>query len=208
MSLITREYIKDAAETTLTYMIEINNFKKKLKEARSRIMAETEIFTLSWTSFKVGVYLQGADQDSKDHLSVYLYNESDWMVKAEYKIRVKNQYFWSSCVKVFEARSRPRNAWGQPKSIPHSRCKPDDLLTPTGSLILEIKVNLVDELMAGGNLERRREFQDIKESLDDIRMLLRSALSISTQPTPTSEAPEVKKQQNLKQLYEVNVQCK
>ena len=203
MSLITREYIKDAAETALTYMIEINNFQKKLKEARSRVMAETEIFTLSWTSFKVGVYLLGSDQDSKDHLSVYLYNESDWMVKAEYKIRVKSQYFWSSCVKVFEARSQPRNAWGQPKSIPHSRCNPDDLLTPSGSLILEIKVNLVDELMAGGNLERRREFKEIKESLDDIRMLLRSALSFSTQPTPTSEAPEVKKQQKLKQLCEV-----
>jgi len=200
MSLISREYIADAGEDSLTYMIEISNLQKKLRESKIGEKVETEVFTLSWTSFKVGIYLHGADRDSKDHVSLYLYNESDWLVKAEYKIRVKTQYFWSSSVKVFEARSHARNAWGRPRSIPHSRCNPDDLLTPSGSLLIEMKVNLVDELVAGGHLERRREHKEIKESLENIRKLLQSSLSISPQPTLRSDPPEVRRQENLKQL--------
>ena len=176
------------------------------------------MFSISWSTFKVGVYLRGADEDSREHLSVYLYNESDWLVKAEYEIRVRNQSFWSSSVKVFEARRKSRNAWGQPRSIPHSRCKPDDLLTPSGSLIIEIKVNLVDELVVGGNLERRREHQEIKESLNQIKLLLRSFSDNSNTPIPSprsfsvnsnlptpalSRQTELEKQEQLKELCKV-----
>ena len=117
MSLVTRE-IRDAAKDsqTLTYIIEIKNFRQKFKEAKTGEKIETGVFSISWSSFKVGVYLRGADQDSRDHVSVYLYNESDWLVKAEYDIRVRTQSFWSSSVKVFEARRKPRNAWGQPRA--------------------------------------------------------------------------------------------
>ena len=187
MSVISREYIKEASGCSLTYMIEINNFREKLREAKRGEKVETEVFTISWSSFKVGVYLLGSDKHSQDHLSVYLYNESDWLLKAEYKIVVKTRVFWSSCVKVFEGRSQARNAWGQPKSIPHSRCKENDLLTPSGSLLLEMKVNLVDELITGGNLERRREYQEVKESLREIEMLLRSSLHAACLQTLASE---------------------
>ena len=211
MSLITRE-IRDAAKEsqTLTYIIEINNFRQKLKEAKTGEKIESGVFSISWSSFKVGVYLRGAEQESRDHLSVYLYNESDWLVKAEYDIRVRTQSFWSSSLKVFEARKKPRNAWGQPRAIPHSRCNQDDLLSPAGSLFIEIKVSLVDELVSGGNLERRREYQEIKESLNQIKLLLRSNLSTpsprsfsatsSFQTSTPTRLTEVENQERLKEL--------
>ena len=207
MSLITREIRgADKDSQTLTYIIDINNFRQKLKDAKTGEMIETGVFSISWSTFKFGVFLRGADPDSSDHLSVYLYNESDWLVKAEYKIRVRNQSFWSSSVKVFEARRKSRNAWGQPRSIPHSRCKQDDLLTASGSLIIEINVNLVDELVVGGNLERRREYQEIKESLNQIQKLLR-AFSVNSNiptPAPRSSISEVEKQEQLKKLCQVS----
>ena len=221
MSLVTRE-IRDVAKDSLTLscLIEINNLRQRLKYAKTGEKLETGVFSISWSSFKVGVYLRGADEDCRDHVSVYLYNESDWLVKAEYEIRVRNQSFWSSSVKVFEARRKSRNAWGQPRSIPHSRCKPDDLLTPSGSLIIEIKVNLVDELVVGGNLERRREHQEIKECLNQIKLLLRSFSDNSNSNTPVpyprsfsvnsnlstpapSRQTEIEKQEQLKKLAQV-----
>ena len=220
MSLVTRE-IRDAAKDsqTLTYIIEINSLQQKLKDAKTGEMIETGVFSISWSTFKVGVFLRGADQDSRDHLSVYLYNESDWLVKAEYQVRVRNQSFWSSSVKVFEPRRKSRNAWGQPRSIPHSRCKQDDLLTPSGSLIIEIKVNLLDELVVGGHLERRRELKEITESLNQIKLMLRSfsdnsnipvpsprSFSVSSsmpKPPPTTYLTEIEKQEQLKKLCQV-----
>lgn len=214
MSLVTRE-IRDAAKDsqTLTYIIEINNLRQKLKEAKTGEKIETGVFSISWSTFKVGVFLRGADEDSRDHLSVYLYNESDWLVKAEYQVRVRNQSFWSSSVKVFEARRKSRNAWGQPRSIPHSRCKHDDLLTPSGSLIIEIKVNLLDELVVGGNLERRRELKEITESLNQIKLMLRSfsdnskipvpsprSFSLNMPTPPPARQTEIEKQEQLKKL--------
>ena len=87
MSLVTRE-IRDAAKDsqTLIYIIEINNLRQKLKEAKTGEKIETGVFSISWSTFKVGLFLRGADAECHDHLSVYLYNESDWLVKAEYKI--------------------------------------------------------------------------------------------------------------------------
>lgn len=214
MSLITRE-IRDAAKDsqTLTYIIEINNLRQRLKEAKTGEKIETGQFSISWSTFKVGVFLRGANEDSRDHLSVYLYNESDWLVKAEYQVRVRNQSFWSSSVKVFEARQKSRNAWGQPRSIPHSRCKHDDLLTPSGSLIIEIKVNLLDELVMGGNLERRREIKEITESLNQIKLMLRSfsdnsnipvpsprSFSLNMPSPPSARQTEIEKQEQLKEL--------
>ena len=181
MSVISREYIENATDCSLTYMIEITNFPKKLSKAKRGEMVETEVFTISWSSFKVGVYLVGSDEHSQDHVSVYLYNQSNWLLKADYRISVKKQFLWSSCVKVFEGRDQERHAWGQPRCIPHSRCKESDLLTPSGSLLIEIEVNLVDELMTGGNMERRREYRDLKESLRDIQKLLRSFLLTSSE---------------------------
>lgn len=217
MSLLFREIRDNAKDSqSLTLVIEINNLRQKLKNAKTGEKMETGVFSISWSSFKVGLFLRGADEDSRNHLSVYLYNESDWLVKAQYDIRVRNQSFWSSTVKVFEARRKSRNAWGQPRSIPHSRCKQEDLLTPSGSLIIEIRVNLVDELVAGGNLERRREHQEIQESLNQIQLLLRSLSDNIPTPAPaprplsvkstlpTAPAPsrhtEVEKQEQLKEL--------
>ena len=43
MSVISREYIENATDSSLTYMIEISNFTKKLSKAKRHEMVETEV---------------------------------------------------------------------------------------------------------------------------------------------------------------------
>ena len=57
--------------------------------------------------------------------------------------------------------------WGQLKCIPHSRCVPADLLSPKGSLFIQVKIDLLGENCPGGIQDQ----SGLKHKLDKLDKL-------------------------------------
>ena len=47
-------------------------------------------FHQSWSTFQVCLYLKGENKTVDDHVSVFLFNGCDWMVKTRFKVSVKD----------------------------------------------------------------------------------------------------------------------
>ena len=62
--------------------------------------------------------------------------------------------------------------WGFPKCIPHSRCHTLGLLEEDKSLKIEVRVEVLDELITGGHIERRRLLQENNNCLAELKTLL------------------------------------
>ena len=63
--------------------------------------------------------------------------------------------------------------WGQLKCIPHSRCVPADLLSPKGSLFIQVKIDLLGENCPGGIQDQ----SELKVKLDKLEKELTSIKS-------------------------------
>ena len=50
-------------------------------------------FDQSWSTFQVCLYLKGENKTVDDHVSVFLFNECDWMVKTRFSVSVKDNSF-------------------------------------------------------------------------------------------------------------------
>ena len=44
----------------------------------------------SWSTFQVSLYLRGENKAVDDHVSVFLFNDCDWMVKTRFSVSVKD----------------------------------------------------------------------------------------------------------------------
>ena len=62
--------------------------------------------------------------------------------------------------------------WGFPKCIPHSRCHTLGLFEEDKSLKIEVRVEVLDELITGGHIERRRLLQENNNCLAELKTLL------------------------------------
>ena len=69
-------------------------------------------------------------------------------------------------------KDKKTQTWGFPKGIPHSRCHTLDLLEEDKSLKIEVRLEVLDELLTGGHLERRRLLQENNNSLAELKTLL------------------------------------
>ena len=47
-------------------------------------------FRQSWSTFQVCLYLKGENKTVDNHVSVFLFNECDWMVKTRFSVSVKD----------------------------------------------------------------------------------------------------------------------
>ena len=95
MSVITNEYLRyeNPVEMTATYSIEIQNFRKKLRKAKKGKKVTTKKFFVNWSEFSIDIYIAGNTQTDGNHLSLYLVNHSDWMVRASFALYVKGVIF-------------------------------------------------------------------------------------------------------------------
>jgi len=164
------ESVKIKSETCLAYSIELTDFTTKLSKAKLGEKMETSPLVISWSTFTIGVYLQGENQDAEDHISVFLFNESEWLVKATYKISVTGQVFaQSESSRTFYPRENSKYpGWGFLQCIPHQRCVKKDLLDKNGTLVIKIELQVIDELIPASLLERRNESQELNAKVDSI----------------------------------------
>ena len=89
MNVISSGKLKEESISSATYTIVIDDFRKKLAEATVGEDSNTEEFTVNWSKFDIKLYIAGKNEESKGYLSLYLYNRSDWMVRARYEFSVK-----------------------------------------------------------------------------------------------------------------------
>ena len=100
VSVINKECLvdEDLEEKSGTYRIEISNFLNKWYDAQKGQEVSTKKFFLNWSEFSLKLYMRGDDQSEDEHLSLFLVNHSDWMVRAELGVHVKGRYPLSICL--------------------------------------------------------------------------------------------------------------
>ena len=79
MDLINHQYIveeENKENVSVTYLIEIGDFRRKMIKARVGEMVESKTFHVNWSKFSVLVYIAGKKEDSRGHISLYVRNES------------------------------------------------------------------------------------------------------------------------------------
>ena len=155
-------------ESTVIFTVELKDFLSQLSKAKLGAKMETSPAVVSWSTFTTGLYLRGESGAAEDHISVFLFNESDWLVKATYKISVNDLVFGQSeASRTFYPRSNPKYpGWGFVQCVPLARCVPEDLLDKKGSLTLKIELHVVDELIPAALSERRKERSELRAQID------------------------------------------
>ena len=89
MNVISSGKLKEESISSATYTVVIKDFKKKLAEATVGEFSTTEEFFVNWTKFKIQLSIAGEKEEDKGYLSLFLYNGSDWMVRARLEVSVK-----------------------------------------------------------------------------------------------------------------------
>ena len=153
MGLINNQYVEEETwgedGNSVTYVIEIRNFINKLGKARFGQQVESDKFFVNWSKFKVKLYIAGDDEYVGGYVSLYVCNESDWMVRARSTVSVNSELLGSEgpAGKVYESVG---DTWGWGECIPHSRCVMNDLLTHDGVLRIKVRVEVLAEKTPGG----------------------------------------------------------
>ena len=162
------ETVKMKSETSLVCTIELPDFADKLSGAKLGQKMESRPLEISWSTFTIELYLRGESKGAEDHISVFLFNESEWMVKATYKISVNGLVFaQSDSSRTFYPREhRKYPGWGFLQCVPHQRCVKKDLLDKKGTLVMKIELDIIDELIPGGYSEKKKESQELKARID------------------------------------------
>ena len=156
------------SESCGTFTIEVKDFTSKLSKAKLGDKMESSPVVISWSTFTIGVYLRGESRAAEDHISVFLFNESDWLGKATYKISVNDLVFGQSeSSRTFYPRDHAKYpGWGFLQCIPLARCVSEDLVDKKGSLTIKIELHVVDELIPAAFAERRKESSELRTQID------------------------------------------
>eukprot|EP00092_Neocalanus_flemingeri_P008567 GFUD01009232.1.p1 GENE.GFUD01009232.1~~GFUD01009232.1.p1 ORF type:complete len:269 (+),score=59.03 GFUD01009232.1:447-1253(+) len=104
-------------------------------------------FKIGKSTFQIQIYPGGNDDRDQNHVAVYLYNRSNWRVKAKGKFSVQNSDILFELEGTYfrDVSSDSRNSWGSNHFMSHVRCKRNDLLTGDGLLTLQVDVELLEE---------------------------------------------------------------
>ena len=88
MNVISSGSLKEETNSSATYTIVIQDFPEKLAQSALGVSA-TEEFSINWSKFSIKLNIAGQNEQSRGYLSLYLYNKSDWMVRAKFEVSVK-----------------------------------------------------------------------------------------------------------------------
>ena len=89
MSVISSGNFKEESNSSATYTIVIDDFKKKLAKSTVGDVSTTEEFCINWSKFSIRLFMNKENKESQGYLSLLLDNKSDWMVRAGFEVSVK-----------------------------------------------------------------------------------------------------------------------
>ena len=94
MNVISSGSLKEETNSSATYTIVIKDFTEKLSQASVGEGSNTELFNINWSKFSVNLFIAGRNEESQGYLSLFLYNERNWMVRARREVSVKVMDWW------------------------------------------------------------------------------------------------------------------
>lgn len=142
MSSLTSEWQLKTSENSIKYIVDINNFDKKVKTFRPGREIYSKDFMIGRSTFYILIYPGGETADSKDYVGIFLFNNSDWRLRATVSISIQNMSFSK---KMDQRYFQSKSGFGLSEFAHHGRCNRGDLLTDDGVLQLEVNVELVEE---------------------------------------------------------------
>ena len=201
MSGLTDEWLLKMSENSIKYVIDIDNFDKKIKTFRPGREIHSKNFKIGRSTFCIDIYPAGKTSDNKGSVSIFLMNRSDWRVKAKATISIRGRGLSES---ISEEYFQPSKGWGFGSIAPHSRCNTDDLLSyDSGMITFKVGVELLEEEVLPGrdlskentmerieklettiqNMEKKNERQtnELKKMIHDLTLTLSNNLRPSQQ---------------------------
>jgi len=143
MSSMTSEWQLKTKDNCIKYIIDIDNFDKKVKNFRAGRDIYSKIFKIASSTFQISIYPIGSESEHRNHVGVFLRNKSSWRVRAAAKFSIENTNVSYYLKKDFF--DKEGGIWGCNKFISHNRCVRNDLLSEEGDLTLQVDVELVEE---------------------------------------------------------------
>ena len=175
------EWMLKINKNQVKYIIDINNFNKKIRNFKFGRKIYSKEFKISNTIFRIEVFPTNDKEYCKNYVSIYLVNRSNWRVKlnATFSVQAEAENinrvpeFINSNVFLQDIDSRRDNETGIPDFIEHERCKIEDLLNANNGLTIQIDVELLEEeVLASQDLtknETKEKLTEIADSVIDTR---------------------------------------
>jgi len=162
MSGLTDEWLLKISENCIKYVIDIDNFNKKIKTFRPGREIHSKHFKIGRSIFCIDIYPAGKTSDNKGSVSIFLVNRSFWRVKAKAKISIPGRGFTES---ISEEYFQPSKGWGFGSFVTHSRCTTDDLLSnDSGMITFQVDVELLEEeVLPGRDLSKENTMERIEK---------------------------------------------
>ena len=139
MSSLTSEW-QLKRENGIKYWIDIRNFNKKMNWPWGKQIYSRK-FKISESVFSIFINPSGNSSSEKDHVSIYLRNESNWNVRlSDVSFKVGHHVRTSSCC-YYEA----GESCGVPLFVSQDEIEAESLLDKYGTFCLEVDVQLLEE---------------------------------------------------------------
>jgi len=151
MSSLTSEWLLKTKDNCIKYIIDIDNFDKKIKNYRIGREIHSKKFKISSSTFQISIYPSGENNENRNHVAVFLRNKSPWRVKAGATFSVQNTNVSFSLRQSYFQRGDEGYdsdaSWGYNQFVPHKRCVRDNCLSGDnhGTFTLQVDVELVEE---------------------------------------------------------------
>ena len=163
MSSLTEEW-QLKTHNGIKYIVDIKNFKKKMKSLKPGCSIYSKEFHVQESRFLIDIYPNGNSHDEKGHVSVYLTNRSDGRVKArcnftvgDYNLELGDHYY-----QAYDSDDESDASWGIGTFVSHVRCNKRDLLTPDGTFTLEADIEVLEQEVTGYSKDPSEEIKDLK----------------------------------------------
>ena len=174
-TIITFDYQEGETEKGLNYVIDIWNFRGKLEAAKVGEVAATNRFFVSGKEFSIELYIGGVDDDSKDHLGLFIISHSEEMVRARCEVflcRTDGQEI-SLCdartdlyKSKFAAKEERTHGWARCAAL--ASCVLWTLLTSNLTLAVSLEVLGLHQRDRKESLQQM-EIYDLKAKLVDLK---------------------------------------
>ena len=188
--------------TGIKYIIDVKKFDKKVKTFRTGESIRSKKFKVGGSTFSIRINPGGSSGKYKGYVSVFLFNCSDWRVKAKATFSIQNKGFQKHLQEdVYQPLGSNASGWGLVEFIHHDRCKKDDLLSDSGTFSLQADIELLEEEVLQNRdlteenvndaryeklmeaIDNRRATRELEETVDNLKANMKNMESESARQT-------------------------
>ena len=173
--IITFDYQEGENEEGMTtYVIDIWNFREKLETAKVGEMAATNRFFVSGKEFSIELYIGGVEEESKDHLGLYIISHSEEMVRARCEVslcQAEKMWLCEGRTDLYKSKfaAKKERTHGWAKCAARTSCVLWSLLTGNLTLSVNLEVLGLTQRQRKTDSKLQTEIYDLKAELVDLK---------------------------------------